>query len=201
MRVPSYRRHVVRGHEYARVTINGKDHMLGEYNSPESHAAYERLIGEYLSRGRAKAFGIDYGPPLKSVLLDYAEFAKAMIQGGNEFEAGCDGVGRCDWFPDGYMVSVGRLPKYNTGWIVAVAKDPRVLIGDCRQQLRRFIMSEHITTPVIDQWLPAIEDGLSKRGDLFKLNSVGCQAWYADFGTDVLDQIVSKLLKSRKVLV
>jgi integrase len=48
-RVPSYRKH---SSGQARVTINGKDHLLGPFDSPESRQEYDRLIAEWLSRGR-----------------------------------------------------------------------------------------------------------------------------------------------------
>jgi hypothetical protein len=37
MRLPSYRKH---SSGQARVTIGGRDHMLGPYGSPESKEAY-----------------------------------------------------------------------------------------------------------------------------------------------------------------
>lgn len=37
MRLPSYRRHTS---GQARITINGKDHLLGPYGSDESKGAY-----------------------------------------------------------------------------------------------------------------------------------------------------------------
>jgi integrase len=48
--VPSYRAHAASGQ--ARVTIDGRDHYLGKYGTPESHSAYERLIGAYMAGGR-----------------------------------------------------------------------------------------------------------------------------------------------------
>jgi hypothetical protein len=44
-RQPSYRLHKARG--CAVVTINGKNHYLGPYDSPESHEKYARLIAEW----------------------------------------------------------------------------------------------------------------------------------------------------------
>ena len=43
-RPPSYRHHKACGQ--ALVTLNGRDHYLGKY-SPESHAKYRQLIGEW----------------------------------------------------------------------------------------------------------------------------------------------------------
>jgi hypothetical protein len=45
-KIPSYRLHKARN--CAVVRINGRDHYLGEYNSPESRELYRRLIAEYL---------------------------------------------------------------------------------------------------------------------------------------------------------
>lgn len=46
-RVPSYRFHKATGQ--ARVTIDGRDHYLGTFGTPESKAKYNRLIASHLS--------------------------------------------------------------------------------------------------------------------------------------------------------
>lgn len=48
--MPQMRLHSGSGH--ARVRINGIEHWLGRFGSPEAQAAYDRLIAEYLSDGR-----------------------------------------------------------------------------------------------------------------------------------------------------
>jgi integrase len=50
--VPSYRRHNSR--DCAVVTLDGKDHYLGQFNSRESRDRYDRLIAEWLVRGRSR---------------------------------------------------------------------------------------------------------------------------------------------------
>jgi len=40
------------GTGHARVRINGTEHWLGRFGSPEAQAAYDRLLAEYLSNGR-----------------------------------------------------------------------------------------------------------------------------------------------------
>lgn len=49
-RQPSYRLHKARG--CAVVTINGKNHYLGKYDSPESHEKYARLIAQWQANGK-----------------------------------------------------------------------------------------------------------------------------------------------------
>ncbi len=48
--IPSSRRHRASGQ--AVVTLNGVDHYLGPWNSPESRAAYDRITQEWLACGR-----------------------------------------------------------------------------------------------------------------------------------------------------
>ena len=48
IRMPRYRHHKARG--LAVVTLHGKDHYLGRYDSPESHQHYHRLLAEYCSQ-------------------------------------------------------------------------------------------------------------------------------------------------------
>jgi hypothetical protein len=50
--VPSLQHHKSSGR--ARVTINGRDHWLGKWGSPEARPAYERIIAEYLASGRVR---------------------------------------------------------------------------------------------------------------------------------------------------
>ncbi len=49
-RIPKYSLHKASGR--AIVTLDGTDHYLGVYNSPESRVTYDRLIAEWLANGR-----------------------------------------------------------------------------------------------------------------------------------------------------
>jgi integrase len=74
-RTPSYCLHKASGQ--AVVRIDGKDHYLGRYGSPESKAEYDRLIGEWLLGGRQTPRRDE--PPSLSVsqlLLRYWQFAE-----------------------------------------------------------------------------------------------------------------------------
>ncbi len=50
LRIAPYRRH--KASWQAVVTLNGKDHYLGRYNSAASREAYNRIIQEWLTAGR-----------------------------------------------------------------------------------------------------------------------------------------------------
>lgn len=49
-RVPAYRRHKSTGQ--AVVTLDGRDFYLGRFGTPDSRAEYDRLVSEWLARGR-----------------------------------------------------------------------------------------------------------------------------------------------------
>lgn len=53
-RIPSYRLHRPSG--LAIVTLNGQDHYLGRWGSPQSRDEYDRLIGEWLAGGRTEVW-------------------------------------------------------------------------------------------------------------------------------------------------
>ena len=53
--VPSYRRH---SSGQARVTINGRDYLLGPCDSPESHEQYGKLIAEWSGSDAKSVFGL-----------------------------------------------------------------------------------------------------------------------------------------------
>jgi len=74
--IPSYCQHKAKGQAYVR--LNGEFIYLGKYGSPESKAAYQRLIAEWLARGcapRPVAAGPD-GLSVNEVLLAYWRHAQ-----------------------------------------------------------------------------------------------------------------------------
>jgi hypothetical protein len=72
--VPAYRLHRASGQ--AVVTLNGVDHYLGRWNSPESKAEYDRLISEWLIGGRRLAQSIDR-MLVKKLVLGYDRHMRA----------------------------------------------------------------------------------------------------------------------------
>ncbi|VTT99512.1 catalytic phage domain protein : Site-specific recombinase XerD OS=Singulisphaera acidiphila (strain ATCC BAA-1392 / DSM 18658 / VKM B-2454 / MOB10) GN=Sinac_1635 PE=4 SV=1: Phage_integrase [Gemmataceae bacterium] len=73
---PSYRFHKARN--CAVVTINGRDHYLGVYDSPESWEAYHRLIAEHLAARREPPPPVPADTPLTvtELIARYWRFAK-----------------------------------------------------------------------------------------------------------------------------
>src|SRR5882724_8483725 len=79
-RPPAYRLHKARN--CAVVTIDGKNHYLGPYGSPESHEKYARLIAEW--RLHAKHLlpttgtrGLDSTPSVNELILSYYRNAQS----------------------------------------------------------------------------------------------------------------------------
>jgi integrase len=61
-RIPSYCHHKASGQ--AVVRIDGKDHYLGKWNTPETKAEYNRLIGEWFANGQCLPGKSAVGPDL-----------------------------------------------------------------------------------------------------------------------------------------
>jgi integrase len=74
MQVPSYRKH---SSGQARVSINGRDYLLGTYGSKESQAKYNRLLGEWFASNQSKSFGVPVEQlTVSQVLLAYVQYAR-----------------------------------------------------------------------------------------------------------------------------
>jgi len=80
---PSYRLHKRSGQ--AVVTLNGVDHYLGVYGTPESHAKYSQVINEWIARGKVHGTNEDLGDlTVSRIILGYwnaktQKMAKAEI--------------------------------------------------------------------------------------------------------------------------
>src|SRR6476620_3945927 len=82
--VPSYRLHKPSGR--AVVTLNGKDHYLGAWKSPESHAEYDRLISEWLAARKAPIHSTPVSKlTIAQLLLAYLKEAQVTyVKSGKE---------------------------------------------------------------------------------------------------------------------
>jgi integrase len=81
MRVPSYRKH---SSGQARVTINGKDHLLGKYGSQQSKELYGRLIAQFAASGHLDSFGITRTILIQDFALAYLRHSKVYYAGSPE---------------------------------------------------------------------------------------------------------------------
>jgi integrase len=72
-RVPSYRLHKASGQ--AVVTIDGRDHYLGRYDSPDSHEAYGRTIAAWKAGtlGSLQRTRAPQGPTVAAVVVAFLE--------------------------------------------------------------------------------------------------------------------------------
>ena len=83
MRIPKYRKH---SKGQARVTIKGRDFLLGPYGSPESHAAYKTKIAELLAAPSPEALVVKANDlTMAELCLAYLDHAQEYYQGSTEF--------------------------------------------------------------------------------------------------------------------
>lgn len=82
--VPVYRRQKQRGRaDQAFVVLDGRRHYLGAYDSPMSHAAYQKLVGEWLQGG-----GTLPPPPSEMTVV---ELLAAYVKHAEQHYRGPDG--------------------------------------------------------------------------------------------------------------
>jgi integrase len=79
-RIPKYSLHKASGR--AIVTLDGTDHYLGAYDSPESKVEYDRLIAEWLANGRRAAAPAADEPTqsVNELIAAYWEHAKGYYR-------------------------------------------------------------------------------------------------------------------------
>lgn len=78
--LPKYRRHKASGQ--AVVTLNGRDHYLGPYNSKPSRTEYDRLIGEWTTNGRTLPGNSDL--TIIELIARYWKFAESHYRKNGE---------------------------------------------------------------------------------------------------------------------
>jgi len=84
VRIPKYRLHKATGK--AVVTLSGRDFYLGIYASKESHAAYRRIIGEYVASNGSPVFGEKVETlTMAQVTLAFLKHAKGYYPHGREY--------------------------------------------------------------------------------------------------------------------
>ena len=75
---PKYRLHKASGQ--AVVTLNGQDVYLGPHGSSKSRKEYDRVVSEWLSRGRQRP-GENDNHRVADVIVAYLHFAKGYYTG------------------------------------------------------------------------------------------------------------------------
>ena len=144
---PSYGLHKASGQ--AIVRIDGRDHYLGLHGSPESHAAYERLIAEWRVRQ------VEAGQK-QSTVLSAAGFSMTVSEVLARFRS----------FAEGYYVRDGKLTKEFVAMGYAL-KPVRLLYGDTLvrdfgplklKAVRQYMIdSQHLSRGVINNRIKRIK--------------------------------------------
>jgi len=84
MKLPSYRRH---SSGQGRVTLAGKDYLLGPHGSAESKRKYNKLVAEFLAGGQSQSFGVKPAElTLTELLAAYNKHLKKYYGMGPESE-------------------------------------------------------------------------------------------------------------------
>lgn len=80
--IPKYRKH---SSGNARVTINGRDYLLGPWTSKTSIREYDRIVAEFLASGRSPTFGIESeGYSVAMLIRDYLRQNRLRHSRGTE---------------------------------------------------------------------------------------------------------------------
>ena len=79
--VPAYRRHKASGQ--AVVTLDGRDHYLGPWQSKASQVEYDRLTGEWLANGRHLPDDVERSRSLEELLAAFWLHAEQYYVGAN----------------------------------------------------------------------------------------------------------------------
>ena len=87
--VPLYRLHKQSGQ--AIVTLSGKDHLLGEFDSKASREKYDRLIAEWLANGRRADYRRVDGVTVSRVIAEFWAHAKRYYAGPDADRGGLRG--------------------------------------------------------------------------------------------------------------
>jgi len=82
-RVPKLQRHKASGR--AVVRLDGKDHYLGKYGTPDAEAAYHRLISEWLASGSSASGPGGRVDTIAELVSAYLEHAWEYYNGSDEF--------------------------------------------------------------------------------------------------------------------
>lgn len=87
--VPKYRKHRATGQ--AVVTLNGRDHYLGPHGTQTSRMEYDRLVQEWLSRGRTAELN-DYSITVVELISAYMKWARQHYRKNGNLTASFAGL-------------------------------------------------------------------------------------------------------------
>lgn len=90
---------------------------------------------------------------------------------------------------------------YDLWHMVAVAKSRDLLLADTADALWQQLNGPRFTTPMLREWMPAIEPHLRERNNLHKLLSFGCDAAILNIPNDRLDEIVSAGIREGRMKI
>jgi integrase len=167
-RTPKYSLHKATGQ--ARVTLDGKDHYLGQYGSTESRRRYNQLVEQYLQRWAVRASSISSDRTIGSLVLLYDdEHVQTHYRkhGRPTSEVACIKIALgylCDLFGDTFIADFGpvRLKQVRSAMVDDghARKSINKHIGRIRRFVSWCVENEHCPPSVLSA-LKAVQ-GLQK---------------------------------------
>lgn len=154
--LPKYRHH--KSTNRAVVTLSGHDHYLGRYDSPESHAEYDRLIALWAANGRSL-------PPERSADLTVVEVLDAYW---SQAKAGAA--------PNLHRIKAALAPALDLYGTTAAAAFNGPALKACRQRLVGAGHCRKHVNQLVDTlrraWAWAVSEDLVPADVLTKLEAV-----------------------------
>lgn len=110
-----------------------------------------------------------------------------------------------DWYrmkkPEGgFRVYRSTLDRW-TGHVVAVAKNPRLLLSGDRNGILNRLLSSQFTTPILPEWVDAIAARMRADSKLADCLCYRCNAALMHVNTEHLDDIVADLVRKGTCMI
>lgn len=101
---------------------------------------------------------------------------------------------------DKYQIKKHHL-GYDVWHVVALAKDPKLMLAATPGAVWTAVSSERFTTPVLESWSPQLLTRMKKDRLLSELDTYNCQASILELDDYDLDQIVTDMVGRGRLVI
>ncbi|MFO0803419.1 MAG: hypothetical protein U0791_09900 [Gemmataceae bacterium] len=100
--------------------------------------------------------------------------------------------------PTGYQVHRAKL-CYDLWHVLLLSRRPGFLPVRSDNALWQHFRSDQFSTPLLREWIPWLRNELVRHGKLIALTRTGCEAAVLETDSELLDELVSQGLRSRRL--